>query len=309
MNPVESMLKKMTVGEGIDVGPLILFPLLYENGGDGDGLGYLLLDEAIESKQIEITEVDKSGSVPELKVVNSGDIPVLMIEGEQLIGAKQNRTLNSSIFVRANSEVIIPVSCTEAGRWSSTSSRFRASRHYSHPRLRRMKAKSVRENLERGMGRRSDQRAVWNEVDRVSAHLQTHSPTRDYERAHDEAEKRMSEELQNVELPENAIGVVVTVGNRIEVMDAFGNSATLQKLLPKLMSGYWLAGMVAEEQDGGTAETVDLTALLRQIHTAPEDEFPTPGNGRELKVVGPKVEGMALTSGDTVLHMAVFPEM
>lgn len=308
MNPVESMLKKMTVGEGIDVGPLILFPLLYEDVGDGDGLGYLVLDEAIESKQIEITEVDKGGSVPELRVVNSGDIPVLMIEGEQLIGAKQNRTLNSSIFVGANSEVIIPVSCTEAGRWSSISSRFRASRHYSHPRLRRMKAKSVRENLERGMGRRSDQRAVWNEVDRISAHLQTHSPTRDYEAAHDEVEKRIAEEIQKIELPEDAIGVVVTVGNRIEVMDAFGNPDTLRKLLPKLMSGYWLAGMVAEERDGGTAETVDLTALLRQIRTADEDEFPTPGNGRELKLVGPKMEGMALTSGDMVLHMAVFPE-
>jgi hypothetical protein len=307
MNPVESMLKKMTVGEGIGVGPLILFPLLSENGGSETD--YLLLDEAIEKQQIEITELDKSGSVPELRVVNSGDIPVLMIEGEQLIGAKQNRTLNSSIFVGANSEVIIPVSCTEAGRWSSISRGFRASRHYSHPRLRRMKAKSVRENLERGMGRRSDQRAVWNEVDRVAAHLQTHSPTRDYEAAHDEAEKRIAEEIQNVELPEDAIGVVVTVGNRIEVMDAFGNPDTLRKMLPKLMSGYWLAGMVAEEQDGGTAEAIDLTALLRQIHTAPEDEFPTPGNGREVKVVGPKVEGMALTCGDTVLHMALFPEV
>jgi hypothetical protein len=308
MDPVESMLKKMTVGEGIDVGPLILFPLLSENGGDGDGLGYLLLDEAIEKQQIEITELDKSGSVPELRVVNSGDIPVLMIEGEQLIGAKQNRTLNSSIFVGANSEVIIPVSCTESGRWSSISSRFRASRHHSHPRLRRMKARSVRENLERGMGRRSNQRAVWDEVDRVSAHLQTHSPTRDYERAHDEAEKRMSEEIQKIELPENAIGVVVTVGNRIEVMDAFGNPDTLRKMMPKLMSGYWLAGMVADNPDGETGEAVDLSALLRGIHSADEGEFETPGSGEEVKLVGPEMEGMALTCADRVLHMALFPE-
>ena len=306
MDPVESMLKKMEVGEGIDVGPLILFPLLYENGGSETD--YLLLDEAIETQQIDITEVDASGSVPELRVVNSGVLPVLMIEGEQLIGAKQNRTLNSSIFVGANSEVIIPVSCTEAGRWSSISSRFRASRHYSHPRLRRMKAKSVRKNLERGMGRRSDQRAVWNEVDRISAHLQTHSPTRDYERAHDEAEKRMSEEIQKIELPENAIGVVVTVGNQIEVMDAFGNSATLRKILPKLMTGYWLAGIVGEDRDEEVGEDVDLSELLRGIHSADGDEFETPGNGEEVKLIGPKVEGMALMSEDRVLHMAVFPE-
>jgi hypothetical protein len=310
MDTVKTMLEQMEVGEGIDVGPLTLFPLLSENDGDEkDETDYLLLDEAIESKQIEITEVDKSGSVPELKVINSGDIPVLMIEGEQLIGAKQNRTLNSSIFVGANSEVIIPVSCTEAGRWSSVSSRFRASRHHSHPRLRRMKAKSVRENMERGMGRRSNQRAVWDEVDRVSARLQTSHPTRDYEAAHDEAEKRMDEEIQKIELPENAIGVVVTVGNQIEVMDAFGNPDTLRKLLPKLMSGYWLAGMVDEERIGETEEAIDLSALLSKIDSVDGAEFPTPGNGEEVKLVGPKMEGMALTCGDQILHMAVFPEV
>jgi len=309
MDAVKSMLEQMKVGEGIEVGPLTLFPLLSENGGNGESeLDYLLLDEAIEKQQIEITEVDKSGSVPELKVVNSGDIPVLMIEGEQLIGAKQNRTLNSSIFVGANSQVIIPVSCTEAGRWSSVSRGFRASRHYSHPRLRRMKAKSVRESMERGMGRRSDQGAVWDEVDRVAARLHTQSPTRDYERAHDEAEKRMNEEIQNVELPDNAIGVVVTVGNQVEVMDAFGSPDTLQKMLPKLMSGYWLAGMVADDQNGGSEKAIDLSALLQGISTADEGEFETPGSGEEVRLAGPKVEGMALTCGDQILHMAVFPE-
>lgn len=309
MDAVKNMLEQVEVGEGIEIGALTLYPLLSGNGRNGESEpDYLLLDEAIESKQIEITEVDASGSVPELRVVNSGNIPVLMVEGEQLIGAKQNRTLNSSIFVGANSEVIIPVSCTEAGRWNSVSSRFRASRHYSHPRLRRMKAKSVRDNLERGRGRRSDQGAVWDEVDRVAARLQTSHPTRDYEAAHDEAEKRMDEEIQNVELPDNAIGVVVTVGNQIEVMDAFGNPDTLRKMMPKLMSGYWLAGIVGEERNGEVEEAVDLSVLLSKIDSVDGAEFPTPGNGRELKLVGPKVEGMALTCGDQILHMAVFPE-
>ena len=73
MDAVKTMLEQMEVGEGIEIGPLTLFPLLSENDGDEkDETDYLLLDEAIESKQIEITEVDKSGSVPELRVVNSG---------------------------------------------------------------------------------------------------------------------------------------------------------------------------------------------------------------------------------------------
>ena len=309
MDAVKEMLDNMEVGDGITVGPLTLFPLLSENSGDGESeTNYLLLDEAVQKKQIEITEVGDGGSVPELRVVNSGDIPVLMIEGEQLIGARQNRTLNSSVFVGANSEVTIPVSCTEAGRWSSVSRRFRTSTRYSHPRLRRMKAKSVRENLERGMGRRSDQREVWDEVDRVSDHFRIHSPTRDYEAAHDEVEKRMAEEIQNVELPDNAIGVVVMVGDELEVMDAFNSAHTLRKMMPKLITGYWLAGMLGEDRDEEMAEVVDLSALLQKIRTAEEEKFETPGNGEEIRLTGPKVEGTALTFGDRVLHMALFPE-
>jgi len=119
----------------------------------------------------------------------------------------------------------------------------------------------------------------------------------------------MDVEPQSVELPENVIGVVVTVGKQIEVMDVFGNSATLRKMLPKLMSGYALAGMMAEDRDGETNEAVDLSALLRQVHCVGEDGFPTPGNGQEVRLVGPKVEGMALTCENQILHMALFPEV
>ena len=42
-----------------------------------------------------VEEVSEGGSVPNLFVENKGDIRVLFLEGEQLIGAKQNRVLNS----------------------------------------------------------------------------------------------------------------------------------------------------------------------------------------------------------------------
>ena len=38
--------------------------------------------------------------------------------GEQLAGGKQNRVLNASILVPAKSELPIPVTCVERGRWA-----------------------------------------------------------------------------------------------------------------------------------------------------------------------------------------------
>ena len=56
-------------------------------------------------------------SVPDLTVTNPGKTPLLLIEGEQFIGGKQNRTVNISVLVAAGATLKIPVSCLEAGRW------------------------------------------------------------------------------------------------------------------------------------------------------------------------------------------------
>ena len=87
-------------------------------------LDYLVLDEALASGLVEITEVSEQGSVPELKFINRGPKPVLIVDGEELLGAKQNRIVNLTILVAANSELTIPVSCVEAGRWRSRSRAF-----------------------------------------------------------------------------------------------------------------------------------------------------------------------------------------
>ena len=94
---------------------LTIFPLLAPNGVEPE---YLLLDQALDKDLIQITELDTQGSVPELKLQNLGKKSVLIIEGEELVGAKQNRIVNSSFLVAGKTEVVIPVSCVEQGRWS-----------------------------------------------------------------------------------------------------------------------------------------------------------------------------------------------
>jgi hypothetical protein len=45
---------------------------------------------------------------------NGGDLPVLVVEGEMLLGAKQDRTLNLSVLCPPKARVPIPVSCVDA---------------------------------------------------------------------------------------------------------------------------------------------------------------------------------------------------
>ena len=83
--------------EGLAIGApqvhrnLVLFPLLSATDAAGD---YVLLDEALERKFARITEVSEGGSVPELAFENDSAGKILLVDGDELIGARQNRIVN-----------------------------------------------------------------------------------------------------------------------------------------------------------------------------------------------------------------------
>jgi hypothetical protein len=72
----------VSVGDGVAVGGLQVFPLTSEKAG---GPPYLTGPEAYEVGLIEVSELDPP-EVPLLSVTNLADVPILLIEGEMLIG-------------------------------------------------------------------------------------------------------------------------------------------------------------------------------------------------------------------------------
>src|SRR4051794_2303779 len=122
---------------------------------------YVSLDEAL-AKGLVISEVNEAGDVGELAVRNPLDVGVLLYDGEELVGAKQNRILNVSVLLGACSTARIPVSCVERGRWSWRDARFRSAGHVAGPELRRHKAASLRVDA---LARGAAQHVVWASVD------------------------------------------------------------------------------------------------------------------------------------------------
>src|SRR4051794_24633311 len=93
-------------------GALAIFPLLgpmpvleYQSFAQGRAAG------------VTIKELGDGASVRDLVVHNPTDVPVLLFEGEEVLGAQQNRTFDVSVLVPARSTLTVPVSCVEAGRW------------------------------------------------------------------------------------------------------------------------------------------------------------------------------------------------
>ena len=153
MTIIQETISNLDVGDPQHFANLTMFPLLNDHQVDAD---YLTLGEALQKEQVEIGEVSENGSVPELLFKNGSDKDVLLLDGEGLAGAKQNRVLNITILVAAGQTIVIPVSCVEQGRWSYRSSKFRESGRVMYSQGRREKMAQVSGMMKRYGTRSAD---------------------------------------------------------------------------------------------------------------------------------------------------------
>ncbi len=112
--PTQSLPSEL--GEPRSFAGLTILPLYPQSSS----VEYIGLDEAV-ARGLEILEVDEHGVVEELHVQNSLDELVLLYEGEELVGAKQNRIVEWTILAEAQSKLTVPVHCVERGRWAYAS--------------------------------------------------------------------------------------------------------------------------------------------------------------------------------------------
>lgn len=93
---VDSTLQGIRLGQPVVFKNMAMVPLF---DGPETTFSYLTMKGALAKGFVEITEVSEGGSVPNLKVINHGDQPVLLLDGEEVKGAKQNRIINTSILL------------------------------------------------------------------------------------------------------------------------------------------------------------------------------------------------------------------
>jgi hypothetical protein len=101
-----------TLGGPQVAGPLAVFPVF----GPEPRLEYRAFVQAAEFGAF-VKEVESGAVVSRLSVENPTDLPLLVYEGEEVLGAQQNRTFDVSALVPADERIVVPVTCVERGRW------------------------------------------------------------------------------------------------------------------------------------------------------------------------------------------------
>jgi hypothetical protein len=296
---VAQLLATVLTGEPVTHGALTVVPLLAPNHDDPD---WLTLAEA--GDRARITEVSEAGSVPFLKVANGADRPLLLLDGEELIGAKQNRILNTTVLVAARTELTIPVSCVEQGRWGYRGRQLRPGDASLYASMRAEKADHVSRSVRQGRGHHADQGMLWSRIAQRAVQHSVESPTgamRDFYTRYD---TEMTAARQALAAQPSQVGALVYISGRWVGLDLLAGPRLFSRVWSRLCAGYVAdaIGLEAKPHPG-----FDAGAVLATLGQSETESAPAVGVGAEYRLATPGLAGAALVAEQRVAHVMAFP--
>ena len=304
MNPVvHGFLRDIRTGPATRFKNMAVYPVFATRDG---GLDYLTLEEALEKKSLEVKEIDDQGSVPKLFAVNRSRHWILLLDGQELQGNKQNRVLNTSILLRPRSETEIPVSCSERGRWSGRADKVSYSKLFLSAKARYGKSKDVFASLKTGAGFRSNQLKVWAGIQTRQAMSQTASSTLAMSDTYAKLKDDLAEYVSAFKYQPGQKGVVVSLDGKIVGMEVVSKARAYEGIHADLIKSFAMEALlpVEEEETEGGYDSVER--FLEEAVQDTEESFDSIGAGRELRYEKKGANGCALVCEDEVIHAAFY---
>ena len=324
--PPAAFADALRLGDPQTHGRLTIIPLAFRSDL---GVRYETLATALLAGTFHVTEISEGGSVPTLKVVNEGSHGVLILDGEELVGAKQNRVLNTAVFVPGKSSIPVPVTCVEAGRWNYSAPAFHDEEYVAHKALRSAVHESVSRSLHRAAGHRSDQGRVWGQIAGLQQFAERPSATGAHRDVYRQRAADIAPYLEAFPLQHGQHGLLVLHERGVVGLDFVSRAACYAQLHAKLVRSYAfdavtreMTRMRAETEvcrrsavqkggHGGASPRRDQAlgfarSFLETIAELPACSFKSPGRGWDVRYGGDGISGSALTVGGVAVHGAFF---
>ena len=303
MQLINDTLAALSISAPQSFSNLAVYPLIAPAGLDPD---YLVLDEALAHKLARVTEVSAGGSVPELAFENHADLGVLLLDGEELVGARQNRVLNITILVGGHKSVVIPVSCVEHGRWRYNSEEFASADRALFSKARAKKMRHVSASMRDSGTRHSDQGEVWDDIAQKGAAFCVRSDTGAMGDVYEQERARLDEYANAMQPVPGQCGAVFAVDGKVAGIELFDSRATYARYLPKLVRSYAMDAAETKEPKGVLPVDEAVRRFIDEMKAAATQTFKSLGEGDDVRIEGGSIVGGALVRGERVVHLAAF---
>jgi hypothetical protein len=290
--------RRFHLGEPQIAGPLSIHPIF----GPRSGLRLMGLHRAV-SAGVSIAE---TGNVNLTLVHNPTDCPVLLYEGELIVGAAQNRVIDQPVLVPARTDLQVGVSCAEQGRWDvGEADVFTPSADLLDPSLRAAK----RAHANRSASARPDQAAVWREVSERLVAGGVDSPSETVTDLFAARRGELDSVAAEIELRDGQLGAVTLLNGCPLALDIVGSRRVFADLHDQLVHGYALRALDTPHRRLPSAARLSATAdrFLSTALAADRRWIPNVGMGDAYKLVAAPADGCSLWAGRDLVAFSAFP--
>ncbi|MBM3465970.1 MAG: hypothetical protein FJX76_28100 [Armatimonadetes bacterium] len=298
---IRKTLSSVRLGSPVSQRGMTIIPIIARSES---ALGLRTLSEALKSGSVVVREIG-DGRVNELSVENKSDAYVFILAGQILVGAKQNRVLQSDLLLPPHSgRVSVEAFCVEHGRWrdesggGARSGTFARTDNVSNPEV-RAAARATK-----------SQTSVWGAVSESQEKVKAPNSTSDLNKIYHEPKVAQDAKVYVdafSTLPERVPdmrGAVVFVNGRLMAVDYFGDGRVFRNLWQPLLASY-----VLEAVGDGGAQKANLTMareFLQRAGRADVTRQATPGAGTLVELNGVGLSGSSLLASDDLLHLELF---
>ncbi len=300
---VGGWLGRLRLGASRPEGSLEWVSLLLD--GDGGGAPDLLLTrQAVEAGVLEILERG-DGVVQELLAWNKGERPVAILEGDTLVGCKQNRVVAHSVVVAPGSRLAVPVGCMERGRWRHETGRFSVGDMKMSPHVRRRTVADVKTATLSGRAPSLDQSRLWRDVDSELHSSGVSSSTSNYYEIVERRGREARERASAVAPAPGQVGVLVLSGGALVGLEAAGHHGLWSELSAPTLASYLMG--YARGHERARRERAGAGEWLARVQSARLAASPGLGLGQDLDLQAPGLSGVGLAMDGGPVHVAIFP--
>ena len=299
----ELLLDGYVLGTPSVAGPLTVFPVFADGDAtpshEGDGRGPLPFALAAELGA-EARELPDGATVQRIEVHNPLDRPVILFDGDAVVGAQQDRIADGTQIVPPGTRQRVRVCCVEEGRWDGSRSkeRFRPASYRAPLSLVRSKAASRRTGV-------APQREVWQQVRTTVEQLKTHTATGALTHVFDQGGAKLEGMLLQLPLHPGQRGALVARGDHIEALELFADAGTYEAMHARLARS-WVLDALAEETDPHAVgvSRAEAEAFLARTLRAPLRDPEARHGTRTVRLRSARVEGEATIYGGALVHLA-----
>ena len=284
MRTLAPFLDNLIIKKPITYQGIVVFPVCIVHGDfDAAEDGIISLREGLAAGWLSAEE---TGRMERVRLRNKNGGAALILDGETLIGAAQNRMLNTSALLRSGASAEFASCCVEVHRWDTKSAdrdekRTFETSSFAYGALRRLKMQTAEKSLMKDRTAEVGQKAVWQNI--VNRFTVTGATTRtlDMHELYEFWDPALKIYEQRFYMGKGQRGMVTFIAGGGWFIDVFLNYDVLAKYVRPLVRSYAFDDLIriesgVQSNPAKAPSTKDAQEKLKSLKLVPCHPY-TPG--------------------------------